>query len=50
MVTKDLKAIIDAHGPGVNGIYRFIMKGAESTHTTRGIFLEVEPPKRLVFN
>ena len=25
------------------------MKGAESTHTTRGISLEVEPPKRLVF-
>ena len=46
---KGLNAIIDAHDPRVDGIYRFIMKGAESSHTTRGTFLEVDPPKRLVF-
>ena len=49
MGPKGLNAIIDAHDPRVDGIYRFIMKVAESTHTTRDIFLEVDPPRRLVF-
>ena len=49
MGLKGLNAIIDAHDPRVDGIYRFIMKGAESTHKTRGIFLEVDLPRRLVF-
>jgi len=49
MGSRGLNAIIDAHDPRVDGIYRFIMKGAESSHTTRGTFLEVDPPKRLVF-
>lgn len=49
MGPKGLNAIIDAHDPQVDGIYRFIMKGPEKTHTTRGRFLEVDPPQRLVF-
>ena len=49
MGSKGLNAIIYAYDPRVDDIYWFIMKGAESSHTTRGTFLEVDPPKRLVF-
>ena len=49
MGSKGLNAIIYAYDPRVDDIYWFIMKGAESSHTTRGTFLEVDPPKLIVF-
>lgn len=41
--------IFDTHEFHVGGEYRFTLIGQETTHVTRGRFLEIDPPLRLVY-